>query len=65
MSKGLFYFLMGLSLAVMLLCIALSFNSIARSNVAVTVGLVILFVVYATLRQKTGKVSMKKSYELQ
>lgn len=65
MSKGLFYFLMGLSLAVMLLCIALSFNSIARSNVAVTVGLVILFVVYATLRQKTGKVSMQKSYELQ
>lgn len=65
MSKGLFYFLMGLSLAVMLLCIALSFNSIARSNVMVTVGLIVVFFVYTTLRQKTGKVSMQKSYELQ
>ncbi|MDR3356379.1 MAG: APC family permease [Spirochaetaceae bacterium] len=65
MSKGLFYFLMGLSVAVMLLCIVLSFNSIARTNVAVTLALVAVFFLYATLRQKTGKVSMQKSYELQ
>jgi APA family basic amino acid/polyamine antiporter len=65
MSKGVFYFLMGLSLAVMLLCIALSFNSMARSNVVVTMGLVVVFFLYATFRQKTGKVAMQKSYELQ
>ncbi|MDR0637247.1 MAG: APC family permease [Treponema sp.] len=65
MSKGIFNFLMGISLAVMLLCIALSFNSIARSNVVVTLGLVAVFFLYATLRQKTGKVVMQKSYELQ
>ncbi|MDR2795255.1 MAG: APC family permease [Spirochaetaceae bacterium] len=65
MSKGFFYFLMGLSLAVMLLCIALSFNSMARSNVIVTLGLVVVFFLYTTLRQKTGKVVMQKSYELQ
>ncbi|MDR0374466.1 MAG: APC family permease [Treponema sp.] len=65
MSKGAFYVLMGLSLAVTLLCIAFSFNSIARSNVAVTMGLVVVFFLYATLRQKTGKVAMQKSYELQ
>jgi APA family basic amino acid/polyamine antiporter len=65
MSKNLFYFLMGLSLVVMLLCIALSFNSMARSNVIVTIALVVVFLLYATLRQKTGKVKMQKSYELQ
>ncbi|MDR0376285.1 MAG: APC family permease [Spirochaetaceae bacterium] len=65
MSKNLFYFLMGLSLVVMLLCIAMSFNSLAQSNVVVTVALVAVFLIYATLRQKTGKVSMQKSYELQ
>jgi APA family basic amino acid/polyamine antiporter len=65
MSKHLFYFLMGLSLVVMLLCIILSFNSMARSNVVVTVVLVAVFLLYATLRQKAGKVSMQKSYELQ
>jgi APA family basic amino acid/polyamine antiporter len=65
MSKGLFYFFMGLSLAVMLLCIVLSFNSMARSNIIVTLGLVVVFLIYTTLRERTGKVSMQKSYELQ
>jgi APA family basic amino acid/polyamine antiporter len=65
MSKPVFYFLMGLSLAMMLFCIALSFNSMARSNVAATIILVAIFFTYATIRQKTGKVSMQKSYELQ
>jgi APA family basic amino acid/polyamine antiporter len=65
MSKPLFYFLMGLSLVVMLLCIGLSFNSMARSNVIVTIALIVVFLLYATLRQKTGKVVMQKSYELQ
>jgi APA family basic amino acid/polyamine antiporter len=65
MSRGLFYFLMGFSLVVMLLCIALSFNSIAPSNVAVTISLAVVFLLYAVLRQKTGKVNMQKSYELQ
>jgi APA family basic amino acid/polyamine antiporter len=65
MSKGLFYFLMGLSLVVMLLCIALSFNSMARSNVVATVILVAVFLLYAVLRQRAGKVNMQKSYELQ
>ncbi|MDR1108929.1 MAG: APC family permease [Spirochaetaceae bacterium] len=65
MSKKVFYFLMGLSLVVMLLCIGLSFNSMARSNVIVTIALVAVFLVYIILRKKTGKVSMQKSYELQ
>jgi APA family basic amino acid/polyamine antiporter len=65
MSKGLFYFFMGLSLAVMVLCIALSFNSMAPSNVVVTIVLVAVFLLYAILREKTGKVIMQKSYELQ
>jgi APA family basic amino acid/polyamine antiporter len=65
MSRGLFYALMGISLVVMLLCIGLSFNNMARSNVAATLILVVVFLVYAVLRQKTGKVSMQKSYELQ
>jgi APA family basic amino acid/polyamine antiporter len=65
MSRGLFYALMGLSLAAMLLCISLSFNNMAPSNVIVTLGLVAVFLVYAVLRQRTGKVSMQKSYELQ
>jgi hypothetical protein len=49
----------------MLLCIALSFNSMARSNVIVTLGRVVVFFLYTTFRQKTGKVVMQKSYELQ
>jgi APA family basic amino acid/polyamine antiporter len=56
---------MALSLAVMLLCIILSFNNMVRSNVAVTIVLAAVFLLYAILRQKTGKVSMQKSYELQ
>jgi APA family basic amino acid/polyamine antiporter len=56
---------MGLSMAVMILCIALSFNSIAPSNVIVTIVLVAVFLGYAILREKTGKVVMQKSYELQ
>lgn len=65
MSRGLFYFLMSLSLAAMLFCMALSFNNMARSNMAVTIVLVAVFLLYAILRQKTGKVRMQKSYELQ
>jgi APA family basic amino acid/polyamine antiporter len=65
MSKGLFYALMSLSLVVMLLCIILSFNNMARTNVVATLVLVAVFLLYAVLRQKTGKVSMQKSYELQ
>jgi APA family basic amino acid/polyamine antiporter len=65
MSKGLFYFLMGLSLAVTLLCITLSFNNMARSNAVATLVLTAVFLLYVILRQKSGKVSMQKSYELQ
>ncbi|MDR1239748.1 MAG: APC family permease [Treponema sp.] len=65
MSRGLFYVLMVLSLVTMLLCIVLSFNNMARSNVAATIVLVAVFFLYAILRQKTGKVTMQKSYELQ
>lgn len=65
MSKELFYFLMGLSLAMMLFCIVLSFNSMAKSNVIATIVLAVIFLTYATIRQKMGKVHMQKSYELQ
>lgn len=65
MSKPVFYGLMSFSMLVTLVCIALSFNSMAKTNIAVTLGLALVFLVYAVLRQKTGKVKIVKSYELQ
>jgi APA family basic amino acid/polyamine antiporter len=65
MSKKAFYVLMGISLVVTIACIALSFNNMARSNVAVTVGLAAVFLLYSFLRRRAGKVKMVKSYELQ
>ncbi|MDR3170442.1 MAG: APC family permease [Treponema sp.] len=65
MSKPVFYGLMYFSLTVTIACIILSFNSMAKSNIIATLGLAVLFLVYAILRQKTGKVKMQKSYELQ
>ncbi|GHV55087.1 hypothetical protein AGMMS49579_17050 [Spirochaetia bacterium] len=65
MSKPVFYGLMYFSLVVTLSCIVLSFNNMARSNITVTIGLVIIFLAYAILRRKSGKVQMQKSYELQ
>jgi APA family basic amino acid/polyamine antiporter len=65
MSRPVFYVLMYFSLAVTLSCIVLSFNSMAKSNVTVTIGLAVVFLIYAILRQKSGAVQMQKSYELQ
>ena len=65
MSKPVFYGLVSFSLCVTTACIALTFNSMAKTNVAVTLALAAIFFVYATLRQKSGKVKMQKSYELQ
>jgi APA family basic amino acid/polyamine antiporter len=65
MPKQVFYGLVSFSLAVTFACIALTFRSMARTNVAVTLALALTFFIYATLRQKSGKVKMQKSYELQ
>jgi APA family basic amino acid/polyamine antiporter len=63
--KPLFYVVTVFCFCVALFCIYLSIGNMPISNVYVTVGLVILFFIYATLRQKSGKVTMQKSYELQ
>ncbi|WP_010253397.1 APC family permease [Treponema primitia] len=65
LSKPVFYGLMSFSLLVTFVCIVLSFNNMAKTNVAATIGLAVIFLVYAILREKTGKVKMQKSYELQ
>jgi APA family basic amino acid/polyamine antiporter len=65
LSKSMFYGLMSFSLLVTFICIVLSFNSMAKTNVVATIGLALIFLVYAILREKTGKVQMQKSYELQ
>ncbi|MCD8140257.1 MAG: APC family permease [Planctomycetaceae bacterium] len=65
MSKGTFYFLIGLSLVATVFYIYISMGNMPRSNVAVTVGLAIVFLLYSIYRQRCGKVKMEKSYELQ
>lgn len=65
LSKPAFYALVIFCLCVTLFCVYLSIGNMPISNVYVTIGLVVLFFIYATLRQKTGKVVMQKSYELQ
>jgi APA family basic amino acid/polyamine antiporter len=65
LSKPAFYAVVVFCLCITLFCIYLSIGNMPISNVYVTIGLVIFFFIYATLRQKTGKVVMQKSYELQ
>jgi APA family basic amino acid/polyamine antiporter len=65
MSKKVFYALISFSLAVTILCIALSLNTITKTNVIVTVSVAAFFLLYSVLRQRTGKVQIVKSYELQ
>ncbi len=65
LSKPLFYGLMYFCMGVAIVCMVLSMGNMATTNVYVTVGLAIVFLLYATLRQKSGKVTMQKSYELQ
>jgi APA family basic amino acid/polyamine antiporter len=63
--KSGFYGIVIFCLCVTLFCVYLSIGNMPISNVYVTIGLVAVFFIYATLRQKTGKVVMQKSYELQ
>jgi APA family basic amino acid/polyamine antiporter len=65
LSKPVFYGVVVFCLCVTLFCIYLSIGNMPISNVYVTIGLVLVFFIYATLRQKAGKVVMQKSYELQ
>jgi len=65
LSRPLFFTLLSLSVLVNILAIVLSFNNMAKTNFAVTVGLAILFLIYAVIRERSGKVRMVKSYELQ
>jgi APA family basic amino acid/polyamine antiporter len=64
-SRPAFYTIVIFCLCITLFCIYLSIGNMPMSNVYVTIGLVIIFFIYATFRQKTGKVVMQKSYELQ
>ena len=65
LSRPLFFALLSLSVTANILAIVLSFNNMAKTNFAVTVGLVVLFLVYAIVRERSGNVRMVKSYELQ
>ncbi|MDR1773886.1 MAG: APC family permease [Clostridioides sp.] len=62
--KSLFYLLMTISLIVSLTCVILSLRTITQTQVIATVILLIVFFVYSTIRQRSGKVKMEKSYEL-
>ncbi|GLB30844.1 amino acid permease [Lacrimispora amygdalina] len=64
-SKPAFYALMIFCLCVTLFVIGLSLRNLKPTLVIVTVVLITLFFIYSTLRQKSGKVQMEKSYELQ
>ena len=65
MSKKTFYFLIYFSLAATIFCIYISLGNMPRSNILVTCGLAVIFFLYSVYRQKSGKVKMEKSYELQ
>lgn len=65
LPKPVFYVLMSVSLLITILCIILSLGTITTTQIIVTAILIIVFFLYATLRQKSGKVQMEKSYELQ
>jgi APA family basic amino acid/polyamine antiporter len=63
--KPLFYAVMVFCFCMALFCMYLSIGNMPISNVYVTICLVVLFFIYAVLRQRTGNVTMQKSYELQ
>lgn len=65
MSKPVFYTVMVFCLCVTLFCIGLSLRTIQLPQIIVTAVLIVVFFLYATLRQKSGHVKMEKSYELQ
>lgn len=64
-SKPVYYAIMVFSLCVTLFVIALSLRNLTPSLIIFTTVAIVIFFVYATLRQKSGKVEMEKSYELQ
>lgn len=64
-SKPAFYAIMTFCLCVTLFVIGLSLRNLTPTLVIVTVVLITLFFIYSTFRQKSGKVQMEKSYELQ
>lgn len=64
-SKTAFYALMIFCLCVTVFVIGLSLRNLTPTLAIVTVLLITLFFIYSTFRQKSGKVQMEKSYELQ
>ncbi len=64
-SKTVYYALMTFSLCVTLFIIVLSLRTLTLPLIIFTVSAIVVFFIYATLRQKSGKVKMEKSYELQ
>ncbi len=64
-SKPVFYAMMGFSLCVSVFVIILSMRNLTPTLIIFTLVLITLFFVYSSLRQRTGKVKMEKSYELQ
>lgn len=64
-SKNAFYALMGVSLCVDIFVIFMTMKNLTTSLIVFTVVLLAAFFIYCSLRIKTGKVQMEKSYELQ
>lgn len=64
-SKTAYYALMTFSLCVTLFIIVLSLRTLTLPLIVFTVSAIVVFFIYATIRQKSGKVKMEKSYELQ
>ena len=65
LSTPVFYALMIFSLCVTLFVISLTLNNLTPPLIIFTVAVLFAFFIYATIRQKSGKVQMEKSYELQ
>lgn len=64
-SKPVYYALMCFSLCITVFVIILSLKNLTPSLITFTVVVLLLFYIYSTLRMKSGKVQMEKSYELQ
>ena len=64
-SRAAYNAIMIFSLCVTVFVIVLSLRSLTPTLIIFTVAAIAIFFIYATLRQKSGKVHMEKSYELQ
>lgn len=65
MSKSAHYALVGFCLLTNIVVAIFTMTTLTPTLIIVTISLVVIFIVYSMIRQKTGKVQVEKSYELQ